>query len=363
MAPPVKGSVGPMGAFGDCSMFAGGRECRARDESQRSKEAHGTTMKREAFHDGRQDGLAPLESLDLGKVKTFADLLRAMARTAFSGRQLGEAFEVVLDMVRNPDCRVVLTVSGAMTVAKQGRIICDMIDLGLVDAVVATGALIAHGLTESIGLTHYRHDGTVPDSALFERGYNRVYDTLEMESNLNSVEVLVRHVLNEETPPDGVWSSARICRAVGGRLSELGQGPGILRSAYERGIPVFIPAMTDSEMGLDFATWAMSQALASSPPLGTRPDPQEVFRAVPQFNPFLDLQEYARWAGSAAAWASSRWVAECRATGRSRLLPTTTLPAIAWASISPHPDFAMACGFVPSRSTGADSRAVRTPRG
>jgi deoxyhypusine synthase len=256
-------------------------------------------MKRDSLHDGRRDGLSPLQSLDLGQVTTFADLLRAMSQTAFSGRQLGEAFEIVLEMARHRDCRVVLTVSGAMTVAKQGRIICDMIDHHLVDAVVATGALIAHGLTESIGLTHYRHDPSLADATLFERGYNRVHDTLEMESNLNDVETLVRGVLNDETPPDGVWSSARICRALGRRLSELGQGPGVLRSAYEQDVPVFIPAMTDSELGLDFATWAMSRALAGRrPPTGVQ-DPQDVFQAVPNFNPFVDLQQYARFAGTA----------------------------------------------------------------
>ncbi|MCU0962406.1 MAG: deoxyhypusine synthase family protein [Pirellulaceae bacterium] len=256
--------------------------------------------KRENLHDGREDGLSPLASLDLSQVQSFADLLRAMSRTAFGGRQLGEAFDIVLEMARNPDCRVVLTLSGAMTVAKQGKIICDMIEHGLVDVVVATGALIAHGLTESIGLTHYRYDPSLSDAVLFEQGYNRVYDTLEMEANLNDVEKLVRSVLEQERPPDGVWSSARICRALGARLSQLAQGPGVLRSAYEHDVPVFIPAMTDSEMGLDFATWAMSRALATQPSREGRWDPEEVFQAVPSFNPFVDLQQYARLAGAAS---------------------------------------------------------------
>ena len=33
------------------------------------------------FHDGRQDGLVPLESLDLDEVTSFASLLRGMSRT------------------------------------------------------------------------------------------------------------------------------------------------------------------------------------------------------------------------------------------------------------------------------------------
>ena len=112
-------------------------------------------MLKRKFHNGRDDGLTPLESLNLSEISSFSDLVEAMGKTAFSGRQLGSAFQVLLEMWRSGDCTVVLTVSGAMTVAKQGRIICDMIDRGMIQVLVATGALIAHGLTEAIGLTHY----------------------------------------------------------------------------------------------------------------------------------------------------------------------------------------------------------------
>ena len=258
-------------------------------------------MNHRQLHDGRSDGLVPLESLDLSRVDSFAGLVRAMAKTAFGGRQLGEALDVLLAMAGDPGCKVVLTLSGAMTVAKQGRLICEMIDRGLVHAVVATGALMAHGLTESIGLAHYAVSPDADDTELFEKGYNRIYDTLEMESNLNDVCELVAHVLASTTPEDGVWSSARFCRAVGAELDLRDQGPGILRSAYRQGVPVFIPAFTDSEMGLDFSTWAMraaltAQGLADS---GRELDPDEVFSAIPAFNPFLDLQKYARFIGRA----------------------------------------------------------------
>ncbi len=250
-----------------------------------------------SLHDGRRDGLEPLESLAVAKVSSFSQLLRGMSKTAFAGRQLGEAFEVLLEMAGASECHVVLTLTGAMTVAKQGQIVCDLIERGIVSTVVATGALIAHGLTESIGLTHYRYDASKSDETLYEQGYNRIYDTLEMESNLDDVERLVRAVLNEESPPGGMWSSASLCRALGKRLSEINQGPGILRSAFEHDVPVFIPAFTDSEIGLNVATWAMSQAI---------PEPQrsgveiaDVFQAVPAFNPFLDLQQYARRIGEA----------------------------------------------------------------
>ncbi|MEZ6067296.1 MAG: deoxyhypusine synthase family protein [Planctomycetaceae bacterium] len=254
-------------------------------------------MQHRDLHDGRSDGLLPLESLRVSDAAGFADLLRGMSKTAFAGRQLGEAFDILLEMVRDPDCKVVMTLTGAMTVAKQGSLICEMIDRGMVHAVVSTGALMAHGLTESIGLTHYRYDPDKSDKELFDLGYNRIYDTLEMESNLNEVERIVRTVLEEFEPPGGTWCSSSLCYAIGKKLDELDQGPGVLRSAFRHNVPVFIPAFTDSEIGLDVSTWAMKHALKGTDP--STLSIEEALQAVPPFNPFLDLQVYARLAGGA----------------------------------------------------------------
>jgi len=242
------------------------------------------------FHDGRSDGLVPLESLDLDQVSSFAGLLRAMSRTAFSGRSLGEALDVTLAMVRDQDCKVVLTLSGAMTIAKMGKLIAKMIDEGLVQAVVSTGALMAHGLSEAVGMVHYRHDPRVSDEELFDKGYNRVYDTLEMEGNLNYVEEFSRKAL-DRLGHERELSSELVSRALGAALAEDPHGQGVLRSAYLKNVPVYVPAFTDSELGLDVSTWAMKQAQAKG-----ITDPLELLDHVPRYNPFLDLNSFARFA-------------------------------------------------------------------
>ena len=53
-----------------------------------------------------------------------------MAKTAFSGRALGEAADVLEAMAKDPDCLVVATFSGAMTVAKMSHVIIRMIEAG-----------------------------------------------------------------------------------------------------------------------------------------------------------------------------------------------------------------------------------------
>src|SRR5712692_12014721 len=106
---------------------------------------------RRILHDPIKDKLTPIYPLDLSKVRTIDDLVRAMAKTAFTARQVGDAADVLEAMARDKDCFVVMTLSGAMTVAKMGLIFCDLIESGIVNAIVSTGALMAHGLVEATG--------------------------------------------------------------------------------------------------------------------------------------------------------------------------------------------------------------------
>jgi len=243
-----------------------------------------------AFHDGREDGLVALESLDLDRVTSFSSLLRAMSRTAFGGRSLGEALDVTVAMVKDADCKVVLTLSGAMTIAKMGKVISKMIDAGIVQAVVSTGALMAHGMSEAVGLTHYRHDPRMSDEELFDKGYNRVHDTLEMEANLNYVEEFTSKALDRLAEGEDL-SSEILTRTLGQVLAEDPGASGVLRSACLKNVPVYVPAFTDSELGLDLSTWAMKEARAKGVT-----DPVKLFDHLPRFNPFLDLNSFARFA-------------------------------------------------------------------
>ena len=247
------------------------------------------------FRDGAQDGLEALEPLDPEKISSFDELLVAMRKTAFGGRRVGEAYEVLSAMIDDPDCTIVLTLSGAMTIAKMGKIISAMIDHGMVQCVVSTGALIAHGLSESVGKTHYRHHPSMTDEELFKKGYNRVYDTLEMEANLNYVEHVVARTMkriNQDMP----LCSEVLTRELGKTLAEEFEGSGILKSAYVKKVPVYIPAFTDSEMGLDVGTWAMGKVIDHARAQAKGSSDLDILRTInrsyPSFNPYQDLNSY-----------------------------------------------------------------------
>ncbi len=246
---------------------------------KRGGEGHGGGEgKDRKLHDPISDKLIPLEPLDLSRVATIDDLVRAMAKTAFTGRQLGEAADVLEAMARDRSCFVVMTLAGAMTVAKQGLIVADLIDHGIVHSLVSTGALMAHGLVEAAGKAHFRYDEKMSDVELYEAGYNRVYDTLEPETNLNFVEEIVAGIL-ERWNANETLCSYKLNREIGKHLSRHERGRGILKSAYEKDVPVFVPAFSDSELGLDLA-------------LHNRKRRKQGKKAI-SFDPFLDLEEFA----------------------------------------------------------------------
>src|SRR5207237_9729441 len=159
-----------------------------------------------------------------------------------------DAAYVLEAMARYNDCFVVMTLAGAMTVAKQRLVIAEVIDAGIVNAIVCTGALMAHGLVEATGRAHFRYNPEVSDEELYRQGYNSVYDTLEPETNLDDVEQVMFRILSEWDANE-VLCSYKLNEVIGKHLSKNAEERGILKSAYEKGVPVFVPAFTDSELG------------------------------------------------------------------------------------------------------------------
>jgi len=229
------------------------------------------------FATGFSDKLQPLEALDLSKIKDFDELARAMSKTAFGGRALGEAADILYEMASDPDCFVVGTFSGAMTVAKMGLLICDMIDKGMLNAIVSTGALMAHGFVESAGMRHFKHNQSMDDTQLYEKGYDRVYDTLELEKNLDAISDIMEKVL-DKADKNEILCSHKITNLLGKYLEENIKGSGILKSAYIQNVPVYIPAFTDSVLAFDFEIYNRKHGMG---------DKKQI-----QFNPFLDFNDY-----------------------------------------------------------------------
>ena len=114
---------------------------------------------------------------------------------------------------------------------------------------------MTHGFVEAQGMTHFKYKfGEMNDRELYYKGYDRIYDIIELEKNLDDTELILREIF-KKLNPDEILCSHRILEECGKWLIENTKGRGILKSAYEKKIPIYVPAFTDSEMGLDFAIY------------------------------------------------------------------------------------------------------------
>ena len=186
-----------------------------------------------------------------GKRSTVGSLISDLASYGGVASQVSKGAAALRKMMRDKSCLRFLTISGAMTVGKMDLVICDMVESGMIHAISSTGALMAHGLVSSIGLKHYKYNPAYDDTALARRKLNRVTDTLEPETNLDTVEEVIGKVI-DQLDGSRPLSPTALNRLVGKHLAEnYPNDRGILKSAYLHGAPVFVPAFVDSELGND----------------------------------------------------------------------------------------------------------------
>ena len=196
--------------------------------------------------------------------------------------QVARGAKALEAMMNDKNCVRFLTISGAMTVGKMDLIICDMIEQGLIHAISSTGALMAHGLVSSIGLKHYKYNPKYDDTELARRKLNRVTDTLEPETNLDTVEEVIGKVI-EKIDGKPTLSPTELNRLIGKHLAEnYPNDRGILKSAYLHGVPVFVPAFVDSELGNDIYIHNMKRRRRGKKPIlmDLERDSKELIRLV-----------------------------------------------------------------------------------
>lgn len=228
--------------------------------------------------------LVKLKNLDLNKCNSFSDLTKEMSMTAFGGRQLGEAVDVAEAMIKDKGCLKVLTLSGAVTIAKMNLVICDMIDNNMVDVIISTGALISHGFIDSFGLAHFKNPGNMSDEELLKLGYDRVYDSLETEDNFDHIAKIFYKTFDSMADEKHICSH-KILEELGKYLAKNSDQRNVFKSAYNKKIPIFIPAFTDSDIGIEFFLNNKARVERGEKPLS--------------FEPLFDLEKYTSMAFNA----------------------------------------------------------------
>jgi deoxyhypusine synthase len=210
------------------------------DEINLSKEVR---IKREAFLSD------PIKPLDLESTTTIAELVEAWKNTGIQSRSIANCAEVYENMLLD-EARptVFLGVSGALLAGGLRKVLHDMIDKGIVDVLVSTGAILYQDFYNSLGYFHFKGTPNANDSLLHDLYIDRIYDAYVDEVGFVDTDDKIAEIASELEPR--TYSTREFMNILGGRVKDENS---ILYAAFKRNIPVFCPAIADSSIGISFA--------------------------------------------------------------------------------------------------------------
>jgi len=195
----------------------------------------------------------PVRHYDAFMVAGVADTLASFRGTAFQSRNLSRCLEVLLNILQDKDRPIVfMGLAGAMVPGGLRKTIRDMIDMGIVDVLVSTGANLYHDLHEALGFRHYLAHRSVSDVELRRRSVDRIFDVYANDMEFQQSDVYIKKFADSLEPRR--YSTREFLNLLGKTLRDESS---VLATATSRGVPVFCPAISDSSIGIALAwhTW------------------------------------------------------------------------------------------------------------
>ncbi len=183
------------------------------------------------------------------KQHNVINMVEDMGKMAFQARNLHRASKIFDMMISEEKTGIYLTLAGSLISAGLKNVVVDMMNSNMADAIVSTGAnIVDQDFLEALGFHHYQGTPFVDDNELRELMIDRIYDTYIDEEDLRVCDMTVAEIANSLEPR--AYSSREFIEEMGKWLVENNKGEGsIIRTAYEKGIPIFCPAFSDSSAG------------------------------------------------------------------------------------------------------------------
>src|SRR5262245_10099601 len=98
------------------------------------------------------------------------------------------------------DTMIGLTIAGAMTPAGLGGCVNEMMERGLIDFLISTGANLYHDLHYALNFTLHRGSPFLDDRVLYENGVIRIYDVLFPATVLRETDAYIRDFITRPPP-------------------------------------------------------------------------------------------------------------------------------------------------------------------
>ena len=176
---------------------------------------------------------------------------------AYNAARLSEACAIFSDKMLAPDedTTIALTIAGAMTPAGLGGCVIELMDRGLIDLIISTGANLYHDLHYALNFTLRRGSPFLDDVQLYEDGIIRIYDVLLPASVLLETDAYIRDFV-VRSGLNGPTTTSEFHYRLG--LDLLERHPGceeysVVARAALAGVPLYTSSPGDSSIGMNLA--------------------------------------------------------------------------------------------------------------
>lgn len=191
----------------------------------------------------------PTRPIELLPDMSCSDLLVGLEGCSFQGRRLARAAKIWTEAL-DEDISVWFGLAGAMIPAGMRKVVTALMEKGLIDIVVSTGANLYHDFFETVGECHYIGSPHVDDEKLRAVKVDRIYDTYADEDMFFQVDRRIAKWA-VETLENRPYTTREFMKLLGEEAGRRSKGEeGILSTAARLGIPVFCPAVGDSSIGI-----------------------------------------------------------------------------------------------------------------
>jgi deoxyhypusine synthase len=146
-------------------------------------------------------------------------------------------------------------VAGAMTPAGLGGCVIAMMERGLVDFIISTGANLYHDLHYALNFTLRRGSPFLDDRALYAAGVIRIYDVLFPATVLLETDAYIREFL-VRSGLDGPVATSEFHYRLGQDLMKRRPGceeHSVVARAAQLGVPIYTSSPGDSSIGMNVA--------------------------------------------------------------------------------------------------------------
>jgi deoxyhypusine synthase len=190
--------------------------------------------------------------IEIKNKMTVNQLVKAFGKSGvFQAGNLARAVDIYEEMLKKKSS-VMLAFAGAMVPGGMRKVIADLVRDGMVDLIVTTGANITHDLACAFGEKYYVCGDRVDDEQFRKKGISRIYDVASPDSTSIGFEKGIQKVFSQIG--EGDYSTPELMDEIGKRIKDKDS---IARQAHLKKIPLFVPALEDSILGIQL--WIHSQ--------------------------------------------------------------------------------------------------------